>query len=250
MQVDFLNHWGSDLDVVNNARVSFDKQSTLNHLGNLSLEDQRLIGYLARGCKQGYWNDLILELKATSETEQIIAILNEVKHMPEHWAPFANGIGAKFRIKHTIPIMRQLFKTKVGTVESEVSRRYVDYTPEVHEPVWRKRAEDVKQGSGSQFPEDRQCLLNLIYGTATDGAVRAYDALLELGVCPEQARFVLPQGAYTEAVISNSLYGWARVYNQRSDRKHAQGEIADVVDIIANHMSKLFPVSWKALTRS
>lgn len=277
MKVELLSFWGDDLTVVNNARVSFDKQSTLdcvhgenccqqpNCYGTLRHEDARLIGYLARGCTLSQWNELILELQATGESDRIIEILQHVKHMPEHWAPFANGVGMRFRIKAPIPIMRQLFKHKIGSVESEVSRRYVDDAPEFFVPEWRERADNVKQGSSNVIfhPEPMPLTvykmddmgfnevatipvdIDWFYQFCAD----YYAHLLEQDTCPEQARFVLPQGAYTEAIISNSLYGWARVFNQRSDRSHAQREIADIVDMIGAEAAALFPVSWKSLTK-
>jgi thymidylate synthase (FAD) len=230
--------------VVNNARVSFDKESL-----ELTQGDHRLIGYLARGCTQQQWENMVQELKVTGETQDIIDILNHVKRMPEHWAPFANGVGMRFRVKAPIPNMRQLFKHKVGSVESEVSRRYVSDEPEVFYPTWRKAADNVKQGSGDTLSEEGQHRAWYDYERVVTAALNAYNNMIEDGVCPEQARFVLPQGVYTEAIISNSLYGWANVYNQRSDRKHAQGETADIADAIAERAGHLFPVSWAALTR-
>jgi thymidylate synthase (FAD) len=263
MQVTLLNNWGTDLTVVNNARVSFDKESEWGVLG-LKTEDEKLIGFLARGCTSGQWTDLKDEMYEGTSFHRIESILNHVKNMPTHWAPFANGIGAQFRIKVPIPIMRQLFKTKVGTVESEVSRRYVSSEPEMFRPKWRMAAENVKQGSSDTIFAVPPMMLNVLQLTDV-GPVECsvpvddelffqfctgyYNHLIEQGVCAEQARFVLPQAMYTEAIISNSLYGWANVYNQRKDRNHAQREVADVVDLIAAEMSQLYPVSWRELTK-
>lgn len=278
MNADLIYHWGTDLDVVNNARVSFDKESEWEYVcsfckskwplqavceeglcmfkHSLKNGDRRLIGYLARGCTQADWDEMIIELTNNGEQERIIDIVKHVKRMPEHWAPFANGVGAKFRIKAPIPIMRQVFKHKIGTVESEVSRRYVSYEPEAFYPVWRHAPEgSVKQGSGCVIHDDLDDPDSLwwqvqeTYEQSVELALASYDKLLELGVCPEQARFVLPQGVYTEAIVSNSLYGWARFYNQRSDRAHAQSEIADLADQIGGVMEKRFPASWGALTK-
>ncbi len=257
MKVELLSHWGDDLTVVNNARVSFDKESQWKWdcigpgemCGVLSEADQRLIGFLARGCTKGDWDHLIVDALHAARTDQVAEILTHVKRMPEHWAPFANGVGMRFRVKAPIPIMRQLFKHKIGSVESEVSRRYVDDLPEAFVPTWRKAAENVKQGSGEDFPPDWQKDINYEYGILCDMAIGLYSNMIKQGVCPEQARFVLPQGVYTEAIISNSLYGWARVFNQRSDRGHAQREIADIADLIGAEAEKLFPVSWRELTK-
>lgn len=261
MKVEFLSHWGDDMTVVNNARVSFDKLSKWvltnepevwigeEPVFELTKTDQKLIGYLARGCTTGQWHDILEDLYEMPLSDRFIETLNYVKRMPTHWAPFANGIGARFRIKAPIPIMRHVFKHKVGSTESEVSRRYVSGTPEVFQPTFRAAAENVKQGSGEALQGQPKALADFTYNHAVEAALKGYDLLLEQGVCPEQARFILPQGAYTEAIVSNSLYGWANFYNQRSDRSHAQQEIADIADQVAVHMAKQCPVSWAALTK-
>lgn len=263
MKATYRRHVGSDLDVVNNARVSFAKESEWEKVwygayagdedgwteNRLSIADTRLIGYLARGCTLADWKEMIEELTAQGEEERIIEIVNHVRSMPTHWTPFANGIGVTFHIKAPIPIMRQVFKHKIGTVENEVSRRYVDEKPEFFRPKWRKRAYSVKQGSGPEFT-DEDNLLFLIedyYDEFLEKAQEFYEWLLQKGVCPEQARFVLPQAMYSEAIVSNSLYGWARFYRQRGD-SHAQKEIRDLAEQIGEVCEDLYPVSWKALT--
>jgi thymidylate synthase (FAD) len=242
MQVELLSHWGDDLTVVNNARVSFDKESL-----ELSQQDIRLIGYLARGCTLGDYETMLAELAVTGEVEEISHIVDHWRKTPTHWAPFANGVGARFRVKLPIPMMRQLFKHKVGSVESEVSRRYVDYQPEVFKPFWRKAADNVKQGSGGRFYGKNQEAITEAYEVSIQLALKTYQDMIAKGVCPEQARFVLPQGAYSEAIISHSLYGWANVFNQRTD-PHAQQEIAEVARQVGNALAQEFPVSWDALT--
>jgi len=109
MNVNYIDHMGTDLTVCNAARVSFDKHHDL-----LTSGDEKLIGYLA-------------------------------KH--DHWTPFSHCT-ATFRIKAPIFVARQLFKHKVGLTENEISRRYVDSEPEFYIPeVWRGKAKNKKQGS-------------------------------------------------------------------------------------------------------
>jgi thymidylate synthase (FAD) len=145
--------------------------------------------------------------------------------------------------------MRQVFKHKVGSVESEVSRRYVSDTPEVFYPEFRAAADNVKQGSGEALQGFEREEAMFAYQYAVRHCMEVYSDLIAAGVCPEQARFVLPQGTYTEAIVSNSLYGWANFYNQRADRSHAQQEIADIADAVSAQAKLLFPVSWEALTK-
>ena len=231
--VDLIDHMGSDLSVVNAARVSFDKESEWDYERTgaggvtevLSERDTKLIRYLA-------------------------------KH--NHWTPFGHCY-ATFRIKAPIFVARQLGKHQVGLVWNEVSRRYVDSEPEFYTPEhWRKRAENVKQGSSD---EPVEALLELYlpgddYETAnkvpwvvselTDFAHVVYAKMLEAGVCPEQARMVLPQSMMTEWWWSGSLAAFARVCKLRLD-PHTQKETRDVTAMIDAELAEVFPVSWEAL---
>lgn len=228
--VDLLSVMGTDLTVVNAARVSFNKESDWEGVGEdhterpgkeepfdpyLHDKDIRLINYLA-------------------------------KH--KHWTPFAHP-QISLRIKAPIFIRTQLFKHKVGFVENEISRRYVVDNPVVYQPKWRLAPTDgAKQGS-SDFLNDPVIEYNLemMYNSSITGAVKIYENLLEQGVAPEQARSVLPQGTYTEWWWTGSLAGYARVVQQRSD-PHAQWEVRQYADAIGNLISPFFPVSWAALT--
>ena len=113
-------------------------------------------------------------------------------------------------------------------------------------PYFRAKAESVKQGSGGVHPNDVRWLEN--YDQVTKWAVSTYLDMIEDGVCPEQARFILPQGCEVNWVWTGSLYAFANAYNQRSD-PHAQKEIRDLFAQIDQIISPLFPVSWDALTR-
>lgn len=263
MKATYLDHMGTDLTVVNNARVSFAKESdwAWSDLGvPMRPADESLIKYLARGLRTSEWDDLVTHLYSGAlEKDTFEYELNRLRRLPKHWAPFANGCQVQFHIKAPIPIMRQVFKHKVGAVESEISRRYVDTPPEVFFPEWRRKAENVKQGSSDEVFEppvmpvkvsrfDYSIFGGVNYEDVVNLAVAYYDHLIQQGVCPEQARFVLPQGAMTEARITNSLYGWANFYNARSDVTHAQREVAYLAEQIGSEMYQLFPVSWEALT--
>jgi thymidylate synthase (FAD) len=80
-------------------------------------------------------------------------------------------------------------------------------------------------------------------------ALDLYKDLLQQGVCPEQARFVLPQSMYTEFIETGSLYGYARLCGLR-DSPDAQKEIRDYAQQVSVLLEKKFPVSWSALTQS
>ena len=215
--VSLLDHMGSDLTVVNAARVSFDKESEFewDHeelCDKLSDADARLVKYLARH---------------------------------DHWSPFAHT-SVQFRVKAPIFVARQLVKHQVGGVWNEVSRRYVDSEPEFYIPAeWRGRPEgSVKQGSGE--PVRDQLLVEAVVKKTTADALATYNALLSSGVAPEMARMVLPQNTMTEWYWTGSLMFWARVCRQRLDA-HAQAESQQVALLVSQHMRKLFPVSWDVL---
>jgi len=218
--VDYIDHMGSDLMVVNSARVSFAKESDWesepdfsgNREHKLAEKDKKLIAYLA-------------------------------KH--KHWTPFAHP-QITLRIKAPIFVRTQLFKHKVGFTENEISRRYVDFIPDVYVPFWRGAPTNgAKQGS-SGFMKYVESLTD-IYTNHVDDAIDLYKELLSQGVAPEQARAVLPQGTYTEWYWTGSLAGYARVFKQRIDT-HAQWEVQQYADAIGKLIEPLFPVSWKALT--
>lgn len=160
-----------------------------------------------------------------------------------HWSPFSHCF-LTFRIKAPIFVARQLQKHQVGLAWNEVSRRYVDSEPEFYVPdSWRGRAENVKQGSGGDLQKDH---LPTVYAAAMGRSLGMYQGLLDQGVCPEQARMVLPQSMYTEWYWSGSLYAFARVVKQRTD-PHAQKETYSVASAIAVHLEDKFPVSFAAL---
>jgi thymidylate synthase (FAD) len=227
MKVELLDTMGTDLDVVNAARVSFDKESYWesddtepNYLGD---RDARLISYLATH---------------------------------GHWTPFSHCY-AKFRITAPIFVVRQLFKHKVGLTENEVSRRYVDSKPKFYTPVvWRMKAENVKQGSSDEQLFGYEVITDgrkewstpaIEYAEFIEYCDKKYNEAIAGGMCAEQARMFLPLGLMTEWIWSGSVSSFARVYKQRTS-EHAQHETRTVAHAIGNELRELFPISWKALT--
>ena len=221
--VTYVDGSGSDLSVVNAARVSFGKTSQLvfnddpDDFGSLSDRDTKLIKYLA-------------------------------KH--KHISPFGHAF-ASFHVKAPIFVARQLVKHKFLRW-NEISRRYVDDEPEFYVPdVWRGRSDDKKQGS------DAEVAVNVTWYERDDGynswpedsqfiALEAYQEMLKLGVAPEQARMVLPQSTMTEWYWSGSLDAFADMCRLRC-APDTQYESRVVADQISEKMSELFPVSWPCL---
>lgn len=262
----YRNHMGNDLEVVNDAKISFAVSSTadswedyvipntdqgasnLARVPKLKPADERLIQFLARGCRSGQWEDLIKSaLDEWISHSQADALLKYVKKMPTHWTPFGHQV-IKLKMQAPVPIRTQCFKHKIGLVENEESRRYISSTPELFIPEFRSAPEgDIKQGSGGTHPDNE--LWKSHYELQCNRAIAMYEEMIAAGIAPEQARFVLPQGVYVNWVWTGSLYAFAEFYNKRSDRGHAQGEIADLAGQINPIMEVLFPVSWKALTQ-
>jgi len=208
--VELIDHMGTDLTVVNAARVSFDKESSWYEENILRIQDEKLINYLA-------------------------------KH--NHWSPFAHT-SIQLRINAPIFVARQLVKHQVGGVWNEVSRRYVDEEPTFYFPdKWRKRAENVKQGSSDE--EYKSTILEQIPGGIM-WLKDAYEIMINEGCSPEQARMILPQNMMTSWYWTGSLMFFHRVYKQRTDA-HAQLETQEVAKEIGIICNNLFPVSWRAL---
>lgn len=206
---------GSDLTVVNSARVSFNKQSQLDDAGLLLNRDVKLITYLA-------------------------------KHA--HTTPFTHP---QITIRETVPIFvaRQRFKHVVGFTYNEVSRRYVSDAPEFFYPEsWRSRPEgSIKQGSADIHPGSKAW--SALYIRKMDEMTDLYKLMLSDGIAPEQARMVLPQSMYTSYYVTGSLAAWARAYKQRIDA-HAQVEIQELAKQWDAILAPLFPVSWATLTEN
>jgi thymidylate synthase (FAD) len=205
--VELLEVFGSDLTVVNAARVSFHKESS-----EFSEKDTGLINYLA-------------------------------KH--KHTSPFFHP-QVRFRLKMPIFLAREWFRHTVGFSRNEVSRRYVDEPPEIWVPSeFRMRDPNLKQGSKPESVplNDHVCQ---VYKQAVDLSLETYNSLLEANVAPELARAILPQSMYTEFIETGSLAAYARLCSLRLD-PHAQKEIQDYAQALSSILEPYFPVSWKAL---
>ena len=206
---------GTDLTVVNAARVSFAKHKT-----EFDNNDEKLIKYLA-------------------------------DH--EHWSPFAHTF-MQFKINAPIFVSRQLVKHQVGLVWNEISRRYVEDEPKFFKPKeFRGKPKDKKQGSSEEIIDINPStttgpMMVDYYDRVMDSARWTYNHLLSIGVCPEQARFVLPQATMTSWYWSGSLYAFSRVCKLRL-KEDTQAETRDIAKEISKACKAAFPISWKYLMR-
>ena len=262
-EVTYVDHMGSDLSVVNAARVSFGKVSS-----ELTERDKGLIRFLARGCMKSEWDEMLANLQGQSAMSDVQQIAMHIKHMPTHWTPFGHT-SITVHVKAPVFVARQLVKHQVGLVWNEISRRYVDSDPEIFAPFgWRKRAESVKQGSSEELVDlhsyyaDGVAIPDEDAGTEIEAEHPSlgetldayyynvgylYSSMLKAGVCPEQARMILPQSIMTEWYWTGSLYAFANVFIQRALDPHAQAETAEVAQMIGEVIEPLYPVAWEAL---
>ncbi len=208
MQITYIQHCGSDLMVVNAARVSFDKK----HDEFDDDKDTRLIRYLARN---------------------------------GHTSPF-NHTFITLHVKAPVFVARQLVKHRF-MIWNEVSGRYVVFKPEFYMPdEFRAKAHDKKQGSGAPIVDDEG--LRWLFEGAHADAFNNYTCALDLGLCEEQARALLPLDLMTQWYWSGTLGAWASMYNLRA-KPDAQAETRMIAEQAGEIIEPLFPVSWGALTK-
>jgi len=208
--VEYKDHMGTDMSVVDAARVSFHKESTNYD----DVSNEKLIHFLAK---------------------------------EHHELPFAHT-SIQLRIKSSISIARQFGKHQVGFSWNEVSRRYVTDEPEFYIPAeWRGKPINKKQGSSKYEDENSIDWLTHNYKSAIKAAYDTYLDMIKLNVAPELARLVLPQSMMTEWIWTGSLLGYARVYKLRTG-PDSQYESQYIAHKIGEVCEKLFPISWKVLT--
>jgi thymidylate synthase (FAD) len=219
MKVTYIDHMGSDLSVVNAARVSFGKSSKA--IGYTGIGDDPMVALI---------NDM---------DKKLIKYL--AKH--KHTSPFGHAF-ASFHIKAPIFVARQLVKHKFLRW-NEISRRYVDEEPEFYNPTeWRGKSADKKQGS--EGVAENGFAMGILVDQEAKDTLLLYTGLIKQGIAPEMARMVLPQSTMTEWYWSGSLDALADMCNLRC-AKDTQLETRMVADQIDETMSDLFPVAWKEL---
>lgn len=206
-KVELLEVFGSDLTVVNAARVSLGK-----HVDEFTEKDAKLCKYLA-------------------------------DH--DHISPFFHP-QARFRLKMPIWMAREWYRHTIGFARNEVSRRYVDEEPTFHLPdCVRTRAPSKKQGSNDDVHPENDLMISVLKESCQH-SLMCYKSLLEHNAPPEQARMVLPQNMMTEFIETGSLAAYARLCKLRLG-PDAQKEIQDVARMVSTALSEKFPATWKVL---
>lgn len=213
---------GSDLTVVNAARVSYAKESL-----ELTNSDRKLIEYLAKN---------------------------------DHTSPFRHAV-MQFEVYAPLMVARQWWKYIIGSTHqegtgdslnawNESSRRYVTEEPIFYIPEkdqWRSKPENSKQGSGPIIEWElgekyTEKLINLV-----EEGLNLYNKAMEDGICAEQARLFLPAyGMYVRWYWTASLQSVAHFIHQRINHD-AQKEIQEYAKAILQLATERFPVSLEAI---
>jgi thymidylate synthase (FAD) len=200
MRAEVLGHFGSDLMVVNAARVSYGKSKA-----ELDDKDSRLIKFL-------------------------------VDH--GHTSPFRHP-QLQFRVECPIFVERQLFKHQVGLTANSISGRYVDFSDEYWLPDrLRKQSQDSKQGSAEDLdPEDNSHFLTRI-SCFVEKCKELYDDMASAGIAKEQCRMVLPLCLETQFVWTGSLAAFINLWKLRL-KPDAQKETRDLAAMMLDQVRSL-----------
>jgi thymidylate synthase (FAD) len=207
IEIELVDSMGSDINVVNAARVSFAKQVYTFDVES----DQRLLNYLA---KHG------------------------------HWSPFAHTC-VTIRCKVPLALARQLVKHQVGGNWNEESRRYIDSEPEFWMPTeLHNRPQNAKQGCADTHNYSRGYLSAM--EEHSQMSLELYNEMLKVGIAPEEARLVLPLNTMTNIVWTGSILFFHRVWQQRSD-SHAQTFAREFAEKLKPILEQVYPHSVEAL---
>lgn len=222
------DYMGNDLGPVNDAKVSYDRESV-----QFEEKDHRLLDFLAR---------------------------------EEHSSPFRQSI-LKFEVYAPLMIARQWWKYVIGSDHdespmneldrflgwNESSRRYITEHMEfyvVQPDEWRSKPENSKQGSGPVLPLEQGSELTKRLVAAHFKGIEDYEHAMDQGVAPELARLFLPAyGLMVRWRWTSSLQGVAHLLNQRlaSDSQKEFQLYAQAVDDLSR---LVFPNSIEAFTKS
>jgi len=211
-RVELVDHMGSDLTVVNSARVSFGKHTT-----EMVDKDEKLIDYL-------------------------------IKH--RHTSTLEHNL-VTFRFKVPLFVRSQHHRHRTWSY-NEISRRYTDFNIEFYEPTqFRMQHESNRQASSSDLidPEIMSGKASKVIRLHNRVSLRLYNELVEKGVCREQARGVLPQNMYTEYYGTANLNNILKFVDLRV-HDGAQWEIQQVAKAVLNITKNLFPITVEAYIKN
>ncbi len=214
--IEVVDSLGSDLTVVNSARVSFGKRKK-----KFDDSDRRLVRYLAKY---------------------------------KHYSPFRH-LQVQFHLKAPEFVMRQWYKHVVGIETTsnssakdhawnEISGRYVPVEEFYVPSVWRKQSEDNKQASEGKLDDLQQKRMNMTYNVFMNNVEMAYETMINAGVAKEQARILLPLSQYTEVYWTASFQAIMNFIELRNE-KTSQWEIQEYAKVLLDLMFDVYPETTK-----
>ena len=214
--IEVVDSLGSDLTVVNSARVSFGKRKE-----KFDKSDERLVRYLAKY---------------------------------KHYSPFRH-LQVQFHIKAPEFVMRQWYKHVVGIETTsnssakdhawnEISGRYVPVEDFYHPSIWRKQSDDNKQASEGVLDDLQQKRMTATYNEFMRQVEMAYDRMISAGMAKEQARIILPLSQYTEVYWTASFQAIMNFIELRNE-KTSQIEIQQYAKVLLDLMFEVYPMTTK-----
>jgi len=206
-KVEYIQHMGNPLTVVNAARVSYG-----NTKADLDEKDKKLIKYLA-------------------------------SH--NHMSPFEH-LSLTVKIKCPLYIRSQIHRHRTFSY-NEISRRYTDKDLEFFVPdTYRKQHKINHQASHGELTETENYFYQIKIGQHHKSCLKLYNEMLDNGICREQARGVLPQDLFTEFYMSGNLRNWAHFIKLR-EHEGAQKEVQYLACMIKNILIEHFGYAAEVL---
>lgn len=211
MKVELLTHFGSDLMVVNVAKVSYNKES--EEMGH---KEERLLKFLA-------------------------------DH--KHTTPFRHP-QLQFRVECPIFVERQLFTHQIGWARNSISGRYVDFSDTYWLPdSLRNQSKNSKQGSDGYVPKEKSDYFISQMKEIVEKSADLYKEMSEYGVAKEQCRIHLPLALETKFIWTGSFQAFVHLCNLRL-KPDAQQEtrelVSEMLDVVKSIEGEPFKYSLLA----
>lgn len=210
-----INSMGSDVDVVNAARASFEKE-----VSDLSLADEKLISYLVKNKHD-----------------------STLRHCVMTFEVYAPLMVARQWWKHVVASSH--LDDQVG--HNETSRRYVSENEQFYLPtVWRSKPDSAKQGSGGPVDDELGANYTKLLEWHQAEGLELYRRAIDDGIAPEQARvFLAAYGLYVRWRWTASLNAVMHFLALRQD-EHAQSEITEYSNALESYVNDIYPVTYAA----
>ena len=222
--IELTNVMGSELDVVNAARVSLHNESQWQHTdsskagGVLTDRDKGLINFLMKN---------------------------------KHGTPFEMGFTAQFRIRMPIFVAREHVRHRIGHSINEESGRYVEMRPDFYIPN-KVRSQTGKPGAYTFVDtedDDLEYAFKRDLTQRSKAAYGLYKGYIDAGVAKEQARMFLPLNLYTEMLWTANARSLMNYLNLRA-HKDAQLEIRRLAEAIEGYFAVYMPNTYESFQKN